>query len=723
MKTLCARLVILSGLVLLPASIASAVHVKTWHLDQPADLLSGTLDNLAITNRAELLLAPQVQRFALDPKETDTVNAMAIGPGGVPYVGTGPKGIIYRIKDNAVEKVADLPEGQVFSLLFLPDHTLLAGVGGTRGAIYRVEPSGKVTIFWQAADVRYVWSIVRDADGSIFAGTGSDGEIYRLSADGKQAAKLAQVTNTRNVLSLAIAGADRLVFGCDATGLIGAVNTKNGRLRILYDAGDRSITSLASRPDGTVYAAATKTGSEKTPIGAPPTRPQGKPDFGSESGSAAGTSGTRVQLAALAGTATNPSRDHQQGGQNTIYRIDAEGLTREIASLPGMLLAMAWQDGDLLVTTGNPGRVYRIEPTEERYTSLLREDASYFTAVAHDGESAWIGASRPATVTLMKPNCVAEGTFTSAPLDANLLSLWGQIKVNAAVPADAAVHVQTRSSNTHDVTGPGWSPWSEPAPAGDKDRPLVTSPPGRFLQVRLTLKASPDGRQSPLVRSIDVPYQAINLPPEISALSVATADVASKPPSSTSEWYTPDTKIEMEWQARDPNGDKLTYDLYVRKVGTDTWTRIARNLTKTSYTWDSQEMPDGLYEARVVASDALDNPPSLAQSRARISEPFTIDKTAPKIEDLEIHQTGDRTFHVTARLVDNLSNILAAQYTLDSSKTWINLLPVDGIFDSPQEALEFNVGPLSPGEHTLVIRVADEHGNVRSKRQTISVEE
>lgn len=716
------KLLLVGGLVYaLMTSSAWAVRTKTWHIDQPADFLAGTLENIALTSRAELLLAPQVQRFGLDPKDTDTVNCLAVSPDGIPYLGTGPKGIIYRINDNKIERVADLPEGQVFSLLFLPDKTMLAGVGGGRGAIYRVDPAGQTSVFWQGTGVRYVWSMVRDDQGNIYAATGSDGDIYRLSTDGRNATRLAHLSNTQNVLTLAMAGADRLVFGTDSTGLIGAINTRTAKLRILYDAGERSITSIVAQPDGSVYVAATRSSADKASAGNPPARPQGRPDHDGTVGPSA--TSRRSLSAGLVGSATNPSQDRQQGAQNTIYRIDPNGLTTETVMLSPMLLGLAAEDDNLLVGTGNPGRIYRLEPSQERYISLLREDASYFTAIARAGSVVWVGASRTAAVLLIKPDYVAAGTFTSSPQDANLLSLWGQIKIGATIPQDTAVLIQTRSSNTHDVTGPGWSEWSTPVTILGGDRPLIASPPGRFLQVRLTLKTDPNGRRTPTVRSIDVPYLTFNLPPEITSVSVTTPSIVSKRPSSGEEWYEADSNIEIEWQGRDPNGDTLSYDVYVRPVGAAKWTRIARNQTKTSYTWDSQDMADGLYELRVVASDAPDNPPNLAQSRARISEPFIINKTAPKIESVRIHPVGSRVFQVEARLTDKLSNIFAAQYSLDSSSEWTPLLPIDGIFDSPEESLSFEIGPLSEGEHVLSIRAVDERGNVGRTQRTVAVEE
>ena len=109
----------------------------------------------------------------------------------------------------------------------------------------------------------------------------------------------------------------------------------------------------------------------------------------------------------------------------------------------------------------------------------------------------------------------------------------------------------------------------------------------------------------------------------------------------------------MEWQARDPNGDALAYQVDLRQVGNKRWIRIGKDVRKNSYTFDSNTVPDGRYEVRVTASDSPDNPPAIALSKARISEPFTVDNTPPRIEDLRFSPTGQNTFRIQARLVDD----------------------------------------------------------------------
>ncbi len=708
------------GLAGLLAPPARAVRPKTWKIDEPGQFLAGTLDSVTVSSRAELMLAPRTQRYELDTREADTVNALIIGPDNIPYAGTGPNGVVYRLADDMPHKVTDVPEGQVFSLLFLPDGSLLVGTGGRRGVIYRVSPDGKRSAFWEPTNTRYVWSMVRDPAGTIYAATGSSGEIYRISPDGRAAKPIVSLGGTKNVLTLALTGNSHLVFGTDGNGLVGSADLASNRVRILFDAGDRSISALAAAPDGAIYLAATRA-DKPGGAGSPPGRPQGRPDLSeSPDGPAPGSAVRPTATASAPGSATLPTARGDRGG-NTIYRIDATGTVSEILALPAMFLSMVQVDGGLLVGTGTPGRVYAVQPQDERYTALLRDDPAFYSAAARAGAAAWVGTSRPASLVHILPDHASEGTFTSASQDASQVAQWGEVRADMTLPPGTRAAMQTRSGNLQDPAGTGWSDWSEPIALSPGAGTQIPSPPGRFLQVRLLLRAERAGA-SPVVRSLSIPYMTLNLAPEITSLSVQVQDLSSAKRPAEGKWYEPEATLPIEWQARDPNGDAMASQVDLRQVGTKRWIRIAKDITKNSYSWNSSTVPDGRYEVRVTVSDYPDNPPALALSKARISEPFIVDNTPPRIEDLRCAPAGRGTFRIQAALVDALSNVIAAQYTIDSADSWISLLPADGMFDSPSEALDFTVGPLAAGEHILALRVADSRGNTAHAWLTLTAE-
>lgn len=58
----------------------------------------------------------------------------------------------------------------------------------------------------------------------------------------------------------------------------------------------------------------------------------------------------------------------------------------------------------------------------------------------------------------------------------------------------------------------------------------------------------------------------------------------------------------------DANEDELRYKLLVKKDGWERWVEVDADLEKAEYEWDTSATPSGVYQLKVVASDAVDNP-------------------------------------------------------------------------------------------------------------------
>ena len=66
----------------------------------------------------------------------------------------------------------------IWSLVQAPDGTLYAGTGH-RGRVFRVPPSGKAGLLW-AADQPEVFALALDGKGALYAATSPDGKVYRI---------------------------------------------------------------------------------------------------------------------------------------------------------------------------------------------------------------------------------------------------------------------------------------------------------------------------------------------------------------------------------------------------------------------------------------------------------------------------------------------------------------------------------------------------------------
>lgn len=103
----------------------------------------------------------------------------------------------------------------------------------------------------------FVWSSAMDEQGSVYLGTGHDGKIYRVTADGKgsmfyDAAEL-------DVTALAI-GRDGVVYaGTSPDGKVYRI-TSDGHAEVYFDPADKYIWSLAMLKDGSLAVGTGDTG-------------------------------------------------------------------------------------------------------------------------------------------------------------------------------------------------------------------------------------------------------------------------------------------------------------------------------------------------------------------------------------------------------------------------------------------------------------------------------
>jgi hypothetical protein len=87
-----------------------------------------------------------------------------------------------------------------------------------------------------------------------------------------------------------------------------------------------------------------------------------------------------------------------------------------------------------------------------------------------------------------------------------------------------------------------------------------------------------------------------------------------------------------------------------------------------------------------------------------------VDNTPPAIGDLKWKQLG-AAIQVDLKAADRTSTVAAVEYSVDSNKDWQLVLPVDGIYDSPEETVTFSIANLPPGKHQVTLRATDVKGN------------
>ena len=720
------RRYLLSCLILLGSALGVGhlvlAKLETWREETASAFMKGRRERVVVSESGRVRLGQDLR--AVGKLDATHVWDLVRTPQGVVYAATGDAGKVFRHEgnDNAPWSLAyDAADTQALSLAVLPDGHVVVGTGPSGQVIDVTDPKHPATRPGPTA--QYIWDLATDPKGNLYAATGPTGQLWKRSPDGKWTLLL----DSKHPHLLCVAtGPDGAVYaGSDGEGLIYRVGS-DGKTSVLFDAPQTEVRALLFGPDGALYAgtAAESGGGGSGGSGRgsllfsgvePPNRGRTlaarrsstdddepeepaakddpkKPEPPGHSESPAKSETKPRSSSGPSGGSASPRPISP--GDNAVYRVDAEGVPREVFRIKALIYALAWQGDRLLVGTGPEGQFYEVRDLGRDSTPFGRLDNGQILALLADSEGILVGAGDPGSVVRLLPGYAAVGTLLSTVHDTKIVSRFGALTWRADVPKGTSIAFQVRSGNVGepDATWSAWSPEQT-----DPDSSRANAPPGRFVQYRVTLKST-EQNATPEVHSVALLSQSANLPPEITKIDV--------PDVSASDGSSRQSRMTLRWDVTDPNGDDLIYTLHIRKDGWPDWIRLGEGpQTESSFAWDSTAVPAGTYRLRVTASDRPSNNPTEAQSRDRESEPFIVDHRPPTVT------ITPKAARVTVVLKDNLTRLVKASYALDGGD-WLSIFPDDGLFDTPSETITIALPDLKPGTHILVVRATDAAGNL-----------
>jgi hypothetical protein len=71
---------------------------------------------------------------------------------------------------------------------------------------------------------------------------------------------------------------------------------------------------------------------------------------------------------------------------------------------------------------------------------------------------------------------------------------------------------------------------------------------------------------------------------------------------------------------------------------------------------------------------------------------------------------------------DEFSAIGKVEYTIDSDANWLGVVPDDLVYDTTTEDFTIIADNLSPGQHVIALRLADDVGNTTYKSYDFVIE-
>lgn len=121
---------------------------------------------------------------------------------------------------------------------------------GPEGVILKIGPSGRRTTFFET-DEPMVTALAVAADGSLLAGTAPSGKIYRISPDGR--GRVWCETGERYVWSLLIAPDGKVFAGTGENGAILEID-REGKVSPFFDTDESHVVQLVRHPGGDLLA-------------------------------------------------------------------------------------------------------------------------------------------------------------------------------------------------------------------------------------------------------------------------------------------------------------------------------------------------------------------------------------------------------------------------------------------------------------------------------------
>src|SRR6202041_2835990 len=169
-------------------------------------------------------------------------------------------------------------------------------------------------------------------------------------------------------------------------------------------------------------------------------------------------------------------------GGSQVVKISPAGSPETLwTSREDLVFSMGFSpNGKVLLGTGNKGAIIELQG-DGVYSIVAKTVSSQVTSLiaGRDGQLL-VGTANPGKIFTLGPGQEAAGSFESDPFDAKIFSHWGRLTwwgENGATQGKVAFYARSGNTSSPDNN---WSPWAGPYKASDSA--VVTCPAARFVQ-------------------------------------------------------------------------------------------------------------------------------------------------------------------------------------------------------------------------------------------------
>ncbi len=502
-------------ILLLASSLnTSAVTPQFWENFTQSDFLEGSLDRISLTPDGKIFLSPAYD-MVFDTGQPYIFSIVRDSRGNL-YVGTGDGGKVFRVDPQGKGTLFfQAEEINIFALAIDAEDNLYAGTSPD-GKVYKITGSGQATVFFDSEE-KYIWSMIFDDAGNLYVGTGGGGAIYKVDESG--AGTVFFSCSDTHVMCLARDKNRNLVAGTAPEGLVIEINPQ-GKGFTLLDTPMKEVHTIAFDSFGGIIAVASSASGidakAASPDAATGSKAMSSPvAAGKEEEADSPASKTEITAVSAPGGETAVA-----GNRSVVYAISKDSGVEAIYTSKTQMVydSVLRSDGSVLLSTGPKGRLLSIDSAKQ--VSVISDTPEEdLTRMLADGDIVYTAGSNQGRLYRLETGKSGTGIFESKTLDAETVASWGKISWKVTNPGKARIEFSTRTGNTEKIDN-SWSEWSEPYTSSGRQ---VVSPRARYLQWKVTIAQDSGSVQNPptdLLENIRIAYLQQNLRPQVTRIEV-----------------------------------------------------------------------------------------------------------------------------------------------------------------------------------------------------------
>lgn len=241
----------------LTAAPALAVHAGHWVHDSEADFTAGQTQDAVVTNLGDVKLAAQSSVIGQMPEETTIIHDMQTLTDGSLYIAAGPQGTLLIRKGDKIEPLLKLEKEQIFCLETNAKGQLILGISGEKSRLAVLQKDNTLKTLVDLPDTRYIWDVKLKGNHAFLA-TGTQGKLLQVDLTKTDKPVITELLDAAqaNILCLTIDNQGRIFAGTDTDGLVYRITLDaQGKATpfVVYDAAEPEIGALWLAPDDTLY--------------------------------------------------------------------------------------------------------------------------------------------------------------------------------------------------------------------------------------------------------------------------------------------------------------------------------------------------------------------------------------------------------------------------------------------------------------------------------------